>query len=88
MTGNQRLTADDIRKAIERYGRTIVMPSAEQMTTDITVSKVATAKRPTLAATFPLWTLEEGRSDLSVEITIIETWPGLHDLEIDNIRVL
>jgi hypothetical protein len=37
---------------------------------------------------FPLWTAEEGESDLSVEMAVIEARPGLHDSEIHNIHVL
>jgi hypothetical protein len=36
----------------------------------------------------PLTTKEEGRSDLSVELTLIEVMPGLWLTEIDNIHVL
>ena len=35
-----------------------------------------------------LWTVEEGRSDLTLEIRLTETGGELYDIEIDNLHVL
>jgi len=37
---------------------------------------------------FDLWTAEEGRSDLTLELTLTENNKELYGVEIDNIHVL
>jgi hypothetical protein len=83
-----RLSAELMRQAIEEYGRTLIMPPNEAFSS-VDVIQVANADRLTWSVSFDLWTKEEGRSDLSVECTIVDREDGaMLDLEIDNIHVL
>lgn len=82
-----RLSAQMIRQAIEEYGRTPVMPP-ESAFSAIDAIQVANTDRPTWSIRFDVWTKEEGRSDLSLECTIVEGNDGILELEVDNIHVL
>jgi hypothetical protein len=82
-----RLSADSIRQAVMDYGKTLVMPP-DSAFSDVDSIRVLGADRPTWSVRFDLWTQEEGRSDLSLECTIIESHDGSVDIEIDNIHVL
>jgi hypothetical protein len=82
-----RLSADAMKKAIEEYGRRLVMPPEESFANPDAV-RVTNADRPTWSVRVDLWTKEEGRSDLSVECTICERDDQSLDLEIDDIHVL
>jgi hypothetical protein len=88
MTGGNRLTSEEIAEAIADYGRTLTFPSV-----DLFGLKGATATEVIGSPTngwfivLPLWTEEEGESDLSIEITAIKTDRGI-TLELDSIHVL
>ncbi|MDO9197120.1 hypothetical protein [Rhodoferax sp.] len=36
----------------------------------------------------PLFTQEEGRSDLTIDLTLVESEPGLFEIELNGLRVL
>jgi hypothetical protein len=86
MTNGVRLSAVQIQNAIRSYGRTLVIPpeSAFGLIDPIEVNGIHPAQ---WSINLPLWTKEEGRSDLSIEMTIIETKPTF-TIELDDIRVL
>ena len=42
---------------------------------------------PTFSIDVPLWSREEGRSDLTVSLTLVEFTPGLFETQIDDLRV-
>lgn len=81
-----RLTSEMMRRAIEEYGRTLVMPPEEAFL-DIDAIDVLTSDLPTWSIRFDLWTKEERHSDLSLECTIIVHKDGSIAIEIDNIHV-
>lgn len=85
ITNGKRLPAVQIQNAIMSYGRTLVFPpeSAFQLIDAVEVKGV---QPPRWSIIMPLWTKEEGRSDLSVEITIVDTKPTT--IELDDIRVM
>jgi hypothetical protein len=80
-----RLTSEDLRNVIRDYGRTLVLPPDDAYA-DLDVVRVTTMEEPTWSVHAPLWTIEEGRSDLSLELTITLT-PGAPLIELDNLRV-
>ncbi|WP_257167426.1 hypothetical protein [Bradyrhizobium sp. SRS-191] len=83
-----RLSAEMMRQAIEDYGRTLVMPPSEAFAS-MDVIRVADAGRRAWSIRFDLWTKEEGRSDLSLECTIVDRCDGhALDLTVDDIHVL
>lgn len=86
LTGGVRLSASEIEQAIREYGgKVIVPPSAAFAFLDSI--EVVNAKPRAWSVTMPLWTEEEGRSDLSVEMTIAITDGAVSRIELDNIHV-
>jgi hypothetical protein len=81
-----RLTEDDLRKVIQEYGRTLITPPSKG---DYALDAVPlnNVNVSTWSVRAPLWTQEEGRSDLSLETTITLGSNGVL-LELDDLRVL
>lgn len=86
LTHGIRLRAPEISQAVANYGRTIVVPPIDAFQF-MDVVAVETANPPRWSITMPIWTEEEGRSDLSVELTVIEEGGALR-VELDDIHVL
>ena len=81
-----RLTSDDLRTVIREYGRKIVSPPADAYK-DLDVVQVKGTVVPTWSVRAPLWTEEEGRSDLTLELTIA-VGAGAPRVELDDLHVL
>lgn len=86
MTRRRRLTAAMMRDAIERYGRTLVRPPAEAYR-DLDGIAVERNGKRAFAVEFPLWTQEEGQSDLELDLLIVEALAGVYVPELNDIRV-
>lgn len=86
LTKGTRLTTEDIGQAIRRYGRTLVN-SPEEQSSMMDVVEIRDSERRRWSIRVPLWTKEEGRSDLTLELTAIEG-DDLIELELDDIHVL
>ena len=83
---SSRLSADNLRQIIDDYGRTLVVPPADAFV-NLDAVFVRDAECPTCSIRMPLWTNEEGRSDLTLELTII--WDGYHwKVGLDDLHVL
>ena len=67
LTGGVRLSANEIRKAVSDCGRTLVTPP-ESAFALMEVVRVKNVEISEWSITMPLWTQEEGRSDLSMEL--------------------
>jgi hypothetical protein len=87
MTSGRRLSAADIRDAVKSYGRTLVRPP-DDLPDDLELTEVRGDGPRRVAATMSLYTAEEGRSDLSLELQLTEVAPRLWTVQIDNIHVL
>lgn len=78
-----RLMAGDLRKVIQEYGRTFVQPPTNAYVDAVAVRGTAL---PTWSVRAPMWSKEEGRSDLTLELTIAQDgqrWNvGLDDLHV------
>ncbi len=81
-----RLTADDLREAVQDYGRTLIVPPPDAYR-DLDVVAVRDSSHPTWSVSAPLWSREEGRSDLTLELTISRDG-NRWDVEIDDLHVL
>lgn len=80
-----RLTNDELRRAITEYGKTLVsLPVDGIDAADIYRSDSAPQE---LSVDLPLWTEEEGRSDLTLSLTIVDHGDGPL-VSIDDIHVL
>ena len=64
-----RLSSDDIRLVISDYGKTFIAPPADAYR-DLDAVPVRDAEEPTWSVRAPLWSKEEGRSDLELQLTI------------------
>jgi hypothetical protein len=85
LTAGVRLSDADIEGAVKEYGRELVMPPSEgYQLMNATPIKTQTGG---WSIAMPLWTAEEGRSDLTLELTIAPTAEG-YRVEIDDLHVL
>jgi hypothetical protein len=81
-----RLTSNDLRAVIEDYGRHLIPPPPEASEL-VDAIRVDRAVVPTWSVRTPVWTREEGRSDLTLELTIsIDS--GRPSVELDDLHVL
>lgn len=85
LTKGVRLGAREIGRAIAAYKRTLVMPPEDSYQL-MNVVGVQNAKPPKWSIMMPLWTREEGRSDLSIELTLVKEIQGFK-IELDDIHV-
>jgi len=91
-TGLERITSGsglpiaDVRAAVAEYGRTLVMPPVEALN-DLDAVEVGTTVQQTLSIRVPLWTQEEGRSDLELNLTVSEVDDGLWSVRVDDLLV-
>ena len=85
-TSGTRLSARDVASAVEQYGRVLIAPP-EQAYEDIDVVRIGRVSPPRWSVRMSLWTAEEGRSDLSLELTVAESGDG-YVIEVDDIHVL
>lgn len=81
-----RLTSEDLRGVVRDYGRTLEMPPSEAYD-KLDAIRVKGVTVPTWSIRVPLWTREEGRSDLTLELTISFTTPE-PIIELNDLRVL
>ncbi|WP_132649815.1 DUF7668 domain-containing protein [Rubrivivax gelatinosus] len=80
-----RMAAETLRIAVESYGRRLVQPPHYDLADFVAVEG---AVAPTWSVVVPLFTAEEGRSDLSLELTMVEKAPGEWEAEVDDLHVL
>jgi len=83
----RRLTGEQLRQAIEEYSRELRMPPGAVFD-DLDLNEIEGAITRAWWAVVDLWTVEEGRSDLTLEIRLIDTGGEHYDFEIDNLHVL
>jgi len=84
---SSRVSAGDLERAITEYGRRLVPlpPEGLELIDYVEIQGVGPL---CWSVVVPLFTEEEGRSDLSLELTIQEQPAGVHMIEIDDVRVL
>ena len=86
LTNEVRLSAQEIAQAVADYGRTLVEPPEDAFSL-LDALQVRGAQPPRWSITMPVWTREEGRSDLSVELTVTDFGNGF-SIELDDLHVL
>lgn len=82
-----RLSASLISDAILEYGHKLVMPPPETFE-NLDVIEIVDASPNRWSVRFDLWTEDEGRSDLSLECTLIDSEENLLLAEVDNLHVM
>lgn len=83
---SSRLTEAAIQGVIRDYGRTVVRLPANY-SDYLDVVAVKGRSNPTWSIRAPLWTLEEGRSDLTLELTVVDEVGG-PTVELDDLKVM
>ena|SRR5687768_531567 len=86
LTQGERLSVGEIAEAITSYGRTVVVPPPGAFR-NLDIVEVTGASPRTWSVNVPLWTAEEGRSDLTAEFTIKSDGEDV-TVELDDIHVL
>ena len=86
LTGGIRLSKNEIANAISNYGRHLVIPPTEGLRL-MDIIEVRNSNPRRWSVVVPFWTIEEGRSDLSLELTLIEK-DKILKVELDDIHVL
>lgn len=66
-----RCTAEDLRRVVMEYPATFIEPPADAYV-ELNAVEVTVANEPTWDVCIPLWTREEGRSDLTLTVWIID----------------
>ena len=80
-----RLSEAELRTAVARYGRTLVpLPADGEMLVDIYEQ---TSQPDAVSLDVPLWTREEGRSDLTLSVTALKQG-DTYTVEVDDLHVL
>ena len=87
LSGGVRLSQAEIARAVHDYPGTLMLPPNSG---DFCLDVIElTGSRPRRwSVDIALWTREEGRSDLTMQVTMTDSGSDLLDVEIDNIHVL
>jgi hypothetical protein len=86
VTHHRNLTANQIERAVSEYGRRLVPPPDTWWET-VEVTPIDVGERPSFNVVAPVWTEEEGRSDLSLELLLTEFIQGAYDSELLGLYV-
>ena len=87
LTGGRRLTGAQIESAIKTYGRTLVLPPGGRFAARSVVD-IQQTEPQRWSVYVDLWTAEEGRSDLTLELTVSDSSEPLYGVEIDDLHTL
>ncbi len=87
LASKSRLSAEEVRGAITSYGRRLVVP-AEPLEKLIDAVEVTGALPRCWSVNLPLWTEEEGRSDLTLEMHFTDSSSELYEVTIEDLHVL
>ncbi len=87
LSGGARLSAKQLEIAVREYGRTIVsMP--DDAVSLINYIAIRNSNPPTWSVRAPVFTFEEGCSDLTLELTLTESESGQIRVQCDGLHVL
>jgi len=86
ITNEVRLDAESIERAVHEYGRKLVMPPSEAFD-ELDAIQIMNQVPCKWSVRMDLWTREEGRSDLSLDLTLIQ-YGDNYSVEVNDIHVL
>lgn len=86
LTRGRRLNADEIEQAVTDYGRRLASPSVDGLPRSVVPIEGNIPERWSVYV--DLWTVEEGRSDLTLELTLTDSIQDQYEVQVDNIHVL
>ena len=87
MTGGRRLSASELEAAVSEYGRTLVGLPPEALD-ELDVVEIENSDPTVYSVTADLYTEEEGKSDLSLELRLTDVYDGAYETEVMDLRVL
>ena len=85
MTGGVRFSADSLRATIKRFGKTPAEPPGN-IASHFNTRPVPMTQEPTWSIGVPLWTKEEGRSEIEIRVRVVEAAAGVKVM-LDAVRV-
>lgn len=85
MTGGVRFSADSLRATIKRFGKTPTEPPAD-IASHFSIRPVPMTQEPTWSVGVPMWTKEDGRSEIEVRVRVVEGSGGVKVM-LDAVRV-
>jgi len=87
VTRGRRFSAKQIERAVIEYGRRLVEPPVTWWE-EVTVTPVDAGDEAAFHVAAPVWTLEEGRSDLTLELRLTKSGRDVYESEVLNLHVL
>lgn len=87
MTRGIHMPAEEMGRAISLYGRTLTPPPLEAYADLTHVHEREREGQRVYFIEFPLWTVEEGQSDLELDLVLVEVADESYDVELNDIRV-
>jgi hypothetical protein len=88
LSGGRRLSAAELEQAVRDYGRELTNEPGGKCSWRERVEIRSPENREGWSLYVDLWTVEEGRSDLTLELTVWESADGGLEVEIDDLHVL
>jgi hypothetical protein len=85
MTGGRFLSASDLERIVAKHAQTLIAPPGEAYER-LRIVQESDAP-PTFRVTIPLWSQEYVLSDLVLELRMIETYPGVVDVEVISLEL-
>lgn len=82
LSGGVRMSSADLEEVVRQYGRTIVMPPMNAKW-DVVAHDDGTG----WSVVVPMWTVEEGRSDLSLSLLVYNNGQNFR-IEVEDLHVL
>jgi hypothetical protein len=87
MTRGRWLSAAQLRHAVSNYPHQLVTPPSSAYE-QLDVVQADEIEPPTFLVDFPLWTEDEGTSDLTMQLRLVEAYPSAFETEITDLHVL
>jgi hypothetical protein len=87
LSGGARLSAIDLDRAVREYARTLTVPPPGREP-PLDVVEIRDARPRAWSVNVPMWSHEEGRSDLTLQLTVIDVPRQGYRVEIDDLHVL
>lgn len=86
LTRGRRVSAVDLERVVGEYGKTLVPLPAEALE-DLDIYPVTDSNPPTFHVDVDLWTREEGRSDLTLTLELVESHDEGYDTAVLDLRM-
>ena len=86
LTSGRRLSAADLERAVRRYGEKLV-PIPLDALDDLEVIEVTGSDPAAFMVDVDLWTEQEGRSDLTLSLELVDRYAGAYEVSVLDLHV-